>query len=56
MQNPFCAECEKAGLAVPATDIDHVIPHKGNQQLFWDQCNWQALCAVCHGRKTQRGG
>lgn len=47
-QNPLCVFCGEKGLAVPATVVDHVIPHKGNKELFFDQNNWQALCSPCH--------
>jgi 5-methylcytosine-specific restriction enzyme A len=32
--------------------VDHIIPHKGNQKLFWDTKNWQSLCEMHHNRKT----
>ena len=51
-QHPLCAECLKRGRTTPATEVDHIIPHKGNQKLFWDAKNWQALCHECHSRKT----
>ena len=35
-----------------ATVVDHITPHQGNQNLFWDTNNWQALCKPCHDRKT----
>ncbi len=47
--NPLCVRC-----GAPATDVDHIIPHRGNQALFWDVNNWQALCHSCHSRKTQK--
>ena len=53
-QNPLCADCGELGLVVEATDVDHVIPHKGDTQLMWDKSNWQALCHPCHSRKTAR--
>jgi 5-methylcytosine-specific restriction endonuclease McrA len=31
---------------------DHIRPHKGNEELFYDQTNWQPLCKSCHDRKT----
>lgn len=37
---------------VAATDLDHIVPHKGDMTLFWDALNWQALCKACHSRKT----
>ncbi len=52
MANPLCVECLKKGIITQATDVDHIIPHKGDRSLFWDQSNWQALCHSCHSRKT----
>jgi predicted kinase len=37
-----------------ANVLDHVVPHRGNAELFWAQSNWQALCVGCHGIKTAR--
>jgi 5-methylcytosine-specific restriction protein A len=45
----------KEGSVKAATDVDHVIPHRGNERLFWDEGNWQALCHECHSAKTARG-
>lgn len=53
--HPFCVECEKAGYSVAATVVDHITPHRGNQELFWDRKNWQCLCKTCHDLKTARG-
>lgn len=53
--NPLCVECLKEGYTVPATVVDHKIPHRGNQELFHNQDNWQALCKTCHDLKTARG-
>ena len=36
------------------TDVDHIIPHRGDQKLFWDKSNWQALCHRHHSMKTRR--
>lgn len=53
-EHPLCVECQRQGIFTPATDVDHIIPHKGDQKLFWDRKNWQALCHSCHSRKTAR--
>lgn len=37
----------------PSTLVDHVIPHKGDQRLFWSRSNWQAMCTPCHSRAKQ---
>lgn len=31
---------------------DHIIPHRGGIDLFWNRDNWQSLCKRCHDRKT----
>ena len=52
--HPLCEECRKRGKYTKATVVDHVIPHCGDQKLFWDMSNWRALCKPCHDRKTGR--
>lgn len=47
--NPLCVKC-----GAPATDVDHIIPHKGDKILFWNPNNWQSLCHRCHSQKTAR--
>lgn len=47
-KHPLCAYCEREGRLTAATIVDHIIPHRGDQQLFWDESNWQALCKFCH--------
>ena len=50
--HPLCVQCAKQGKYVRATVVDHIIPHRGDQKLFWDQNNWQSLCKSCHDKKT----
>ena len=50
--HPLCESCKKNGRLVKAAVVDHIIPHRGDQDLFWDRSNWQALCKSCHDRKT----
>ena len=52
--HPLCEECRKRGRITPATDVDHIRPHKGDPELFWDWDNLQALCHECHSKKTAR--
>ena len=52
--HPLCIQCLAEDRLVPATEVDHILPHKGDQQLFWDEMNWQALCKPCHSRKTAK--
>ena len=53
--HPLCAECMKQGKFTPATVVDHIIPHRGDMKLFWDERNWQPLCESCHNHKTGSG-
>jgi hypothetical protein len=32
---PLCAICLQNGQVVPATEADHIVPHKGNERAFW---------------------
>lgn len=50
--HPLCVMCEKKGIVTAATCVDHIIPHRGDYNLFWDSENFQALCASCHSKKT----
>lgn len=50
--NPLCVRCQQEGRYVKATVVDHIVPHRGDQQLFWDRSNWQPLCKKCHDHKT----
>jgi 5-methylcytosine-specific restriction endonuclease McrA len=42
------------GEIVPATVVDHIKPHRGDPELFWDASNHQALCKHCHDSHKQR--
>src|SRR5262245_29953476 len=46
-EHPLCAMCLKEGKVVPASVADHVIPHHGDPNLFW-QGELQSLCTMHH--------
>ena len=51
LAHPTCAIC-----GAPAKHVDHVEPHHGNTQLFWegvDRGALESLCAACHASKPQ---
>lgn len=50
--HPLCAECERQGRVTAGRIVDHIVPHRGDMSLFWNQENWQTLCQPCHNRKT----
>lgn len=52
VQHGLCVVCQRGGRVVAATEVDHITPHRGDYDLFWDQANWQALCKPCHSHKT----
>ena len=54
--NPLCVYCDRHGLTVAANVADHRIPHRGDQELFWNQDNWQSLCKTCHDSVKQAEG
>ncbi|KAA1015961.1 HNH endonuclease [Paraburkholderia panacisoli] len=47
-----CDECRAQHRLLPASVVDHRVPHRGDMRVFWDQSNWQALAKRCHDRKT----
>ena len=47
-----CAVC---GVVQQELDVDHILKHNGDPELFWNRMNLQALCATCHQHKTNRG-
>ena len=54
-QAPVMSQCHDDGRVTAAQQTDHVIPHRGDVGLFWNEANWQALCHACGARKSQAG-
>lgn len=53
---PVMSQCHDEGRLTMAEHVDHVVPHEGDVDRFWDEeGNWQSLCATCHARKTRAG-
>jgi 5-methylcytosine-specific restriction protein A len=48
--HPWCV----CGCGRLSEEVDHREPHRGDQALFWDQSNWQAMAKACHSAKTAR--
>jgi 5-methylcytosine-specific restriction protein A len=56
-EDPYCGDCAKEGRPyVLWTDLDHIVPHRGDETRFWDYANLQGLCASHHAAKTGKGG
>lgn len=47
-RQPLCGRCNKRGLVEPANVVNHVIPHKGEENLFRDPANLESVCKHCH--------
>jgi 5-methylcytosine-specific restriction protein A len=54
LHHPLCVTCQAEGRIKAANVVDHIIPHKGDKQVFWDISNWQSLCKQCHDIKTAK--
>ena len=50
---PLCAMHLAKGEIVAATVADHVVPHRGDEALFFDGA-LQSLCKPCHDSAKQR--
>jgi 5-methylcytosine-specific restriction protein A len=54
-ENPLCVGYPKGvhgDRAVAAALPDHIKAHKGDEDLFFDESNWQPLCVPCNSRKA----
>lgn len=49
----WCRYCTRLGRNTRAEVVDHVVPHRGDPGLFWDQTNHQPLCRTCHNSTKQ---
>jgi len=47
-REPFCRFCMMSDRVVAATVVDHIRPHRGDRDLFFNAENLQSLCATCH--------
>lgn len=51
--SPLCVFCQQQGRTTAASVVDHITPHRGSEDLFWDPDNLQSLCASCHSATKQ---
>jgi hypothetical protein len=50
---PLCRMCQAEGVVTAATVADHIEPHRGDPDQFWNGA-LQSLCAFHHNRDKQR--
>jgi 5-methylcytosine-specific restriction endonuclease McrA len=53
-EHPLCVMCDRVHRVTAATLVDHIEPHRGDMELFWNRTNWQSLCTTCHSSVKQR--
>lgn len=51
--HPLCVYCQREGRVTAAEVVNHKIPHRGNQELFWQRENWESLCKRHHDSDAQ---
>ncbi|MFG1332532.1 hypothetical protein V5F41_14960 [Xanthobacter autotrophicus] len=49
----FLAKHPMCSCGAKAVVVDHIRPHRGDTNLFWDRKNWQPLCVRCHSSRKQ---
>lgn len=49
-----CARCGRVEGETRRLVADHINPHRGIEERFWDRGNLQCLCASCHSGAKQR--
>lgn len=52
--DPLCVFCRRQEIVEIADVLDHITPHKGDVDLFFDPNNLQGLCFACHDSTKQR--
>jgi 5-methylcytosine-specific restriction enzyme A len=53
LREPLCCMCQEHGLVQTADVADHIIPHHGDEQLFWFG-KLQSLCHMHHDSNKQQ--
>jgi 5-methylcytosine-specific restriction enzyme A len=46
--HPWCLGCMAIGLYRKTQVVDHIVPHRGDRNLFWSESNWQPCCRWHH--------
>lgn len=49
---PYCEVCERRGMRVPATAVDHKRSIASGGDPFPPLCDLMSMCARCHNAKT----
>jgi 5-methylcytosine-specific restriction enzyme A len=46
--HPYCLGCAALNRKVATEVVDHVVPHRGDQEVFWNKAMWQPACRWHH--------
>jgi len=49
-----CQRCKRVVGDTSQLVGDHIVPHRFDETLFWDETNVQCLCKPCHDKDKQR--
>jgi len=52
--NPLCLYCETQGRIKLAQMVDHIEPHRGDVEVFWQDDNFASCCRACHNGPKAR--
>ena len=52
-RHPYCQCPHHKNQKVVADTVDHITPHRGDRNLFWDPKNLQSMLKECHDRFKQ---
>lgn len=53
-EHPLCVGCQAVGRIAAAEVVDHVDPHHGDPDKFWNTAMWQACCKWHHDVVKQK--
>lgn len=53
-REPLCRFCKRKGIITQGNTVDHISPHRGKMEKFFDITNLQTLCKSCHSSTKQR--
>jgi 5-methylcytosine-specific restriction protein A len=53
--NPLCADCFKAGIVTPATEVHHIRKLRDHPEVRLVWADAMALCRPCHSTRTANG-
>ena len=48
-----CRICKRVEGNTSLLVCDHIVPHHGDERLFWDETNLRCLCKPCHDSVKQ---